>query len=98
MPREPSKTIAQVEAELAPQPAQLPSEMPVKVPDRKYTVERHPTGLYYIAFSGGGTLPDALRGQHTSAARAQTEIDKYLANQPKRPDLAALFPDDSQTS
>jgi hypothetical protein len=92
MPREPSKTIAQVEA------AELPKEMPVKEPERKYSVGRHSHGLYFIAFTGGGTLPEALHGQFTSAARAQTQIDKYVANLPQRPDLASLFPNDSQTS
>lgn len=35
------------------------------------------TALYRIKYSGGGELPEVLRGMYTSAVLAQKDIDKY---------------------
>ena len=37
--------------------------------EKKLLVEQTPSGLYYLQFKGGGTLPEELRGKFTSIDR-----------------------------
>ncbi len=77
MPRQISKTFEQIEAEQAL--AEQTATSGKRDDPKKLVVVRQPIGLYAIAFTAGGEVPDALKGTFTSTVRAQTAIDLHLA-------------------
>lgn len=72
--RKPSKTIAQVEAQIEEPTKVKKSEGP-----RTLEVIRKPSGLYAIIFSAGGEVPDSLKTDFTSKNVAEAHIAKHLA-------------------
>lgn len=78
MPRTPSKTLEEVEQELSQQAAPDAAQGKRDAP-KELIVIRRPVGLYAIAFTAGGEVPDALKGSFTSSVRAQQAIDWHLA-------------------
>lgn len=47
----------------------------------KLAVERNPEGLYYLRFTGGGTLPQELQGFFTSITRIKTLVTKRYGSE-----------------
>lgn len=54
---------------------------------KELEIRRAPDGLYYVAFTAGGEVPDMLKGKWTGFARAQAAIENY--NQVKAQKAAA---------
>jgi hypothetical protein len=72
MSRKPAKTISQIEGfEIKEDKRKEEKVFQVRhVPER---------GLYQVAFTAGGEVPDALKGMWTNAHKAQAAITNYLA-------------------
>lgn len=71
MPRQESKTLSDVEAELDVKPEDK------RTAKKEFEIERLPEGLYSIRFSAGGEVPDVLKGRFTSSIRAEAMIANY---------------------
>lgn len=71
--RQAAKTIDQIEETLNAKPA--PEPMPTK---REFVTVMEPNGLYHVELTGGGRMPDALKGKYTNVRRAQITIDNYI--------------------
>ena len=54
---------------------------------KEFVIERQPEGLYYIRFTAGGEVPDALKGLWTSILKAENAVANYqLAKQLSQPE------------
>jgi hypothetical protein len=42
--------------------------------EKRLVAERTPSGLYYVVFKGGGTIPDELKGHFTSISRIREKV------------------------
>jgi hypothetical protein len=49
-------------------------EKEVEKGEKKLVAERTPSGLYYLQFKGGGTLPEELKGKFTSVSTIRKKI------------------------
>ena len=49
-------------------------EKEVEKGEKKLVAERTPSGLYYLQFKGGGTLPEELKGKFTSISAIRKKI------------------------
>lgn len=72
MIRTPTKTIADVEQNVAAKPD-------MREQAKELVAERASNGLYLLRFTAGGELPDVLKGYWTSKAKADQEATSYLA-------------------
>lgn len=70
MARKLTKTLSQIEEEMAVESTPIPKE-------NKLVVLRRPDGLYYVEWSVTGTVPDVLKSNYTSMAVAENQIAKY---------------------
>lgn len=52
--------------------AQKEREANGEVKERKLLVERLPAGLYTCRYDGGGAIPDAFKGTHTSRHKIES--------------------------
>lgn len=77
MPKQPVKTIDQVEQEVEQE-----QKEDVRKKPKELVTERGPDGLYLITFTHGGEVPDVLKGKFTSVHKAQATIENYKANAP----------------
>lgn len=80
MARTPSKTLDQVEQELSTFSDGEPSQNKRDAP-KEFYIGREDGGLYFIAYTAGGEVPDALKSMFTSVRVAQAALDDYVARQ-----------------
>lgn len=77
MARQPAKTISQIEtAEAKEDKRKETKEFVVRhVPER---------GLYEVAYTAGGEVPDQLKGMWTNQSRAQAAIANYITTRARQ--------------
>lgn len=71
MPKEPSKTLKQIEDELDNKPVDKRKE------EKKLVVRRGGDGLYVVEFNAGGEVPDVLKGRWTNLQRANAAVAEF---------------------
>lgn len=92
MTRKPGKTIADMESDFIFREKDAKQEQPVedkRKATKEFVVDRSDTGLYFIKYSAGGEVPDALKGSWTNIARAQSAIESHLKEKEQRAAQAA---------
>lgn len=73
MPKVPAKTLEQIDAEINPQ--ETPEDK--RTAKKEFVVQRNDNGLYSIAYTAGGEVPDELKGLWTNINKATNAIDNY---------------------
>lgn len=79
MARTPNKTEEQIEQELETFADKTEEKQPEGKKD--FFIKHYPSGLYYIALTGGGEVPDGLKGSFTTIRIAQQFIDEFKKKQ-----------------
>lgn len=76
MARERVKSLKDVEAELDAEVRKIVPNVPGN--KKPLIVDRHPKGLYFVRFEGGGEVPAELQGYWTSKAKLEDLAQAYM--------------------
>jgi hypothetical protein len=81
MPREQVKTIDQIEEEL--EKKKVEPKVDKRTLPKELVAVQEPTGLYVVEQTGGGAVPEELRGRFTNIRFAQAAIENHKATAQK---------------